>query len=981
MNDSQTDNLETLEIVKSHFIWDEYQIEFARSLLELSENLNKEEKVDLIENLVLYDNFLLRRVRDVGFRYFINRQIFTGSNEITYKRNLFGIFSKYFQSPEEIKKIIENKGLYLQMAEHPKFRTIEGDHNMVDTNFKQNLRASTLFLIKKRNEFIDNNDFLGIRATDIILTETQTGIFGMYSLMIDPNAVEGSLNDEYFKYKYQRYVIKNLKYWILYNYPNAQTFEIKHITNVADNPAIELILDLLINIFKVDNKDVVLYNSFLNYSIDIISAKWFWSLDKSLKLEYLNNLYNTDQFIKSLETWLRSDRIKRDPIIPISVNHEFFKLGFELEGIELLKSAYNLKIFSGAVQKEQLFREIGVNYREIHQYKKGAKILRDHLKKLKKKQNYEILVTKIRLAELLWLHGDEQAAQKLISSLSKKIDLQSIYDKINLKSNLASLYQKKYKFDEELRLLTEIMKFANNKNIHLREAIKDRFDILLNWKLGHITTEQLFNLQYYDEIEKYMNKGLIAFESFFFMRAIEHLSLAIKILNMNINGITVSFPDNDKQRVIIYFYRGESYTYLSDFKNALDDYIDLIKINNKHHNSMSMIILLKYILDEQIGVEYTTIIEEYNSNDMMELTKYFVENIFRVSSLNLLNELLDYLKLSLQISKQEYYINTEFYLDVADKLADLGLQDEALVFYDKGLQLNLRDNVRRVYLTNIGTVYANMDEHRKAIEKYNEAMKLASTDIEKAFIFGNIGASYGSIMEYEMAIFNIEKSIKLFGQNQEFSEIIMKRAVELNMYKQLIDEKLLINRIPKSNRLALKFFKTGELTFQHYVKNQKFRSLDASSIISYHSKGIERLLYEELLQGYLIQLNEEFELILPNNLISSSNSILKRIIREYQQGKEMSLTLGQWVHINNNSQDTLNSHFNSYLESVNKFTVFNEIVELLKDSIITGNNQSIINLRNNISHIMGISFDEFISLRKNIISVINRIIDLLFILE
>ena len=90
---------------------------------------------------------------------------------------------------------------------------------------------------------------------------------------------------------------------------------------------------------------------------------------------------------------------------------------------------------------------------------------------------------------------------------------------------------------------------------------------------------------------------------------------------------------------------------------------------------------------------------------MLDFTKFYVDNFFRVYSLSYLGKLITSLQSFFEEANQQQYHNSDFYFDITDKLADIGFQEEALKYYNMGLEQDLDGYLRIIYMTNIGSGY------------------------------------------------------------------------------------------------------------------------------------------------------------------------------------------------------------------------------------------------------------------------------------
>ncbi|MBX0310394.1 MAG: tetratricopeptide repeat protein [Sulfurihydrogenibium sp.] len=107
------------------------------------------------------------------------------------------------------------------------------------------------------------------------------------------------------------------------------------------------------------------------------------------------------------------------------------------------------------------------------------------------------------------------------------------------------------------------------------------------------------------------------------------------------------------------------------------------------------------------------------------------------------------------------------YREIADILKDMGKLDDAIVYYNKSLNLarDLKDSLKQfLILKDIADVYARKGDLDKALSYYNEALNLEAFGSDKADIYNSIADIYDKKGDHQKSIEYRQKAIDYIQQ-------------------------------------------------------------------------------------------------------------------------------------------------------------------------------------------------------------------------
>ncbi|MDB9453684.1 serine protease [Dolichospermum circinale] len=272
-----------------------------------------------------------------------------------------------------------------------------------------------------------------------------------------------------------------------------------------------------------------------------------------------------------------------------------------------------------------------------------------------------------------------------------------------------------------------------------------------------------------------------------YKQAISDLTEAIRLDPKNapytVQGLRYSeFKDNEimissynKSISIVYAARGDSHRNLKNYKQAIDDYTQAIKIDPKNPT---------YYRDRGVAYgklkNYKQAIDDYTQAikiDDKNAIYYVGRGLAYFQLKDYKQAINDYTQAIKIDDKNAIYYN-------ARGLTYLELKDykQAINDYTQAIQL---DPKNAIYYNLRGFAYFQLKDYKQAINDYTQAIQL---DPKNAGYYGDKGLTYFQLKDYKQAIDDYTQAIKL---KPDFTEAYYVRGIAhyfLKDYKQAIDD-------------------------------------------------------------------------------------------------------------------------------------------------------------------------------------------------
>lgn len=392
------------------------------------------------------------------------------------------------------------------------------------------------------------------------------------------------------------------------------------------------------------------------------------------------------------------------------------------------------------------------------------------------------------------------------------------------------------------------------------------------------------------------------------------------------------------------------------YEDALKILKICLRINPKDHY------LLSYLYLINLKKNNYSIIKEIADTENLKNLFHFRE--FLRNALNLLGcETFKKfcLKLFSQYNNGDEVANCV--LDVSNLTADLGIFSLALEFYNYGLDHVGSNLIKAQILNGIGTVYTNLNNSSKSIQFYQDAIKI---NPDNKMFYENLSIAYQLIPDYSAAQNAIKKAIDIAKEKNETKE-----EIKTLVHKYLLIEISLIgfpniNKIPYED--TIKLFKHAFLLEQKVYKiNSEIREV-ANSIFNAYANALDSLLHKRLSPPILDKIHALYG---PNFDQCSSVDKNKMDFAIKHLFQEHHLTLPQWKKlINNLRKEKITSKLINFKGCIpllreEEFLTLFETIDIL-------NKYRIPSVHGRIT-----TFENFVKIKHELISKLNKIIDFL----
>ncbi|MHA1338231.1 MAG: hypothetical protein ACTSPW_21250 [Promethearchaeota archaeon] len=868
------------------------------------------------------------------------------------KPKLYKIISERFITEDELKELISSKAL----RTYPSLN-IESQDIMMK-KFDLTNSDATHYLKEKEYFFLEQGDLDGAMAARNLFKEySPPGLFTLNDLFTDRLLAKYSIHPLKYDKFYLQYIfltINNFSLYNLYNNPKSLFFSLELKNKFVEDLIIKL------NQFIFDNLDLnpsielsIIYAPLINHLFSIASSMYFENLQLEDKLQMLNENLTIDMFIDRI----KEIKIKENYNIWIQVATILDKNGTPEFGLKIMKILEQKWIdYVKEEDKYLFFDTLAIIYRNLQSYNKALYYYKlawkhiehsnpyilisfiEHFLKVREKERefyYSLEYRKgMCLKNLGEIYGHLnnhhkkvelfKRVLKIIKKIDKKFEIFSLY------VNLAVAHRRLHEFQKERDFLN--LALDNIDDNIANEMIDKIYSRSNEFHKTLMNEEKLKILEYENMVDLKLLNAKKLQNSFLFY---DSIAFYLKALDL-IKKFNLKQDINEILKEI-----GFSYLYLHDWAKAEEFF--LLSLEQKQDIEIKMYLIIPPDL----------IYEKYY---------YWI-----IDLLNYLNE--DELKQFIEFKEllNHYLKKYNFLTTLAIISANNGFSELAIELFNEGIELISKEKKDLIAskkdliasnLNNIGTIHVEQDRYDDGIYFFKHALAVNGNCIP---CLVNIVNAYIQKLEFENAKKAQEKLINLLKTlNIPEKQIISNKRL-LEFINSLKEDILNINKIDIDEVRI--FLLTAERLYLDY--KDKEESFDASSIVLYLSKALERMLHDKISIHF-------------NKLIKKYKKKYKNCSKDLKSFfgnlfRERTISLGTWARILNNIE-------NKEVESDVK-----EFIDILCSKfdkktfpIIANACNDLSTERNPLSHYKSLTIKEMIDLRKKIIKHLNQVIDLIF---
>lgn len=946
--------------LKIHFMWLIWKINYRLELRERIKNASEDEKELIAKHLGLENPFLLKRQVNMGFRNLIYSKII--ENPKFYKEilsELMKLLSEAIIEKEEIEALIA-KGV---PRNEPFYESYTSD--IIKEIMTKNNIYDLLFLKNKREEYFQARELDKTLIVDTELLQRTSNTFLIEPYFSISLTSSGTKSPRKFDSIMNSHAVLNLKNYRRY----FQFFDVKrHLVELSDLlgwKIKEKFIDLIFNTFDLEKSyDTILYYSpLINNFLSIASLRYF----NTLSLEEKLSLLNTDFGIKNLVNLVFKSSNKLDisnwrTLISELDHHRYYKLA-----LEVANQFFNTEFKNVEDElKATFYILIGKVHNNLKNYDLALEAFQNAYKYLSRSsisippiiEKSEIFQKLIKNSFSLgfqkaiclmyigschyYLEQEEKQQETFLKVLAIAKDMSSRKEKFNLFYNLSIIYRMIYKFESERNSLIEALSILGDYTEESQlDYIEDR---TIAFEKTEMDTQKLMEIENIMEAEDLIHLGEQSHKCFNFKESIEFFTQALEILE-NLS---------DKQlRFRILKNIGFSYLRLYDWRNAKNYFENAIAINEDFESKL-YVFLCKYFLDEKEQV--ANLLQDIcigfreNGSYYNSYFKNWILDMISSYGMDKFQEFISYLE------KQEYDDKWNMIFNIGLILADFGFSDFAIELFNKELPLIQDTDLKAKYHNNIGTFYFDKDQYELALDNFNKAVEL-----DKNFhrCYRNIAQTYFSMIDLGRAVKFMQKAIDIAEILENYDESIEQYMQELSLMKRVQGSAFLIDRITDEDvRDMLR--SADKLIFDYLGGNPP---PDSSMILVEYGKALETMLHQQV-SIHFSPLLEKYK------RRTFSKDCRDKFI---DLMKHLSISMGKWAKILEDfSKEPKEADVREFRNVL--FTHFTtDTLKVIKDACIFMTPE-----RNPVSHTEMRDMNYVLHKRKEIIEVINKVIEKLY---
>jgi len=954
--------MEKVDIVRS-FLYEIYSIDQRIEHFKRFQKATPEEQKSIMAHLNLHNLFLLRRLRDPGFYQFICSEVFKNKKTL---RNLKGYIRKVIDreilpSEEDIFKLsaddeTKESPLIDEELDHPPVNPFESVLDQMK-NMTMVTENSLKYFTKRLEKAMEENDEIATMAIHSLIVETRTGMF-VGNLISEPvSPYDGPMYVDRWDFHRERQMVETLNYSNVWERIKNSLFEnpAMIMPNDLHDYILENILPELTDVIEGDKEgQLISYSKFINNAGSMAAVLWFFNKTEKEKLDILNSTFEfAPQFLSLSPVF---NEIDNAGLLSMIITR-LMKIGYHEISITLLNNSISrtkdpFALYSLYENLATMKRELGFYDKAKEDYEKCL----SNLKRSKPRVRYKEAVELKNIGEMCLRLGKEKEANSYFSRIDHHVPHLNDFQRFGVLWNLANAYRRVGEYEKEYQYLNKSLEHAQdvpNENFHIVMDRIERLRIAIDMNSGKMNKDLIHKAEKNDEFMKCFEYGQHHYMSFQIDGSIEWFKRANEM---------VEDPDALSWIGHCHMLQNRNDDARSSLERSYDlnpeDYFVIMKLGiidirqNDHQSGVGKLQSAHNQCLDQDGDKY---------HFYQELLKSLVKAIPRDEMKSIIDHLSDQLP--------EKYESSLFYVDLGTEMSDLGFLQEGLDYYNIALERATTDKRKASVQLNIGSVHANFNDHRTAIDHYEKALKLAP---EFSVAWNNMASSYGYLLNYEKALSCQEKAF-------EHCPPKYKAAYEYQyaFFKGISEDVININFIPDEEIKTV--IRTAERIIQITDENGK---IEFSGPIRDYGKSIEMMLNRAIALPFAKNIQKDSSLcskrgnkyFIKQYLFTGTKSIkrldspLANLIRDSK-----GLSLGAWLHslkdVNVSSSNPIEERFKKVLNEQLSRT---EITELMQSV------GSIYGLRNGLSHHSIISREKALGFRKLFIPKLNNTINILY---
>ena len=944
--------------LKIHFIWLIWKIKYRLELRKRIKDASEEKKELMAKHLGVENPFLLKRQINPGFRNLVFSKII--ENPRLYREiigELTKLLSETIIDKEEIDELIAQ--------DMPRTETYY--ENYPSDIIKETMSTNNIYDIKfLRKRFLEYTQAREIEKATVVGTELYQRTSNTFSIgpyFSKSQTSPGTKSPKKYDSIRNSNTILHLNHYRMY----FQFTDVKrHLAEALDilGWSISLkIIDLIFNTFDIEKSiDAFLYyKPLINNFLTIASLIYFNTLSLEEKLSLLNNKYN----IKDFSDLVINSKHKLEPLNWITFiselyNHQYHNLALNVANHFQNTEFTNLK----DDLKANFYTLLGSIYRNLKNYELALEAFRNASKyvsttptpisslnlKLNEKNikiSFSIKfgreICSMYIGECYFFLDQKEQMQQMFQEVIETANkLEDKNDQFHLYLNLSIVYRTINDFTSERTILNKASDLLNEQTKD--SGINYIEERILAFERTAMNRQKLIEIGNIELANELIKLGEQSYKCFNFMESTEFFKKALDILE--------EFPNNNLLFIILKDM-GFSYLRMEEWSKAK---VSFEKANNikKDFELKLYLFLCQYHLDKKM--QYPQLLQEI-CIDFRE-NEHFYNSFFKNWILDMVSAFRfeKFKKFISFLEIQEYDDKWNLIYNIGWILADFGFSEFSIELFKKEISLIQDTKLQAKYYNNIGTVYFDIDNYELALENFNKAIQL---DKYSHYYCRNIAQTYFSMIDLTRAVKLLQRALSIAQQQESPPEIIEGYKQELRLMQRLQGKTLLIDRT--TDEKVRIFLRSAEKMAFDYLRGNP--PPDVSVILVEYSKALETMLHLKvsILFAPLIAKykNKDFSVDCRKKF-----GVLK---------KGLSISPGTWVRIIDDfSKEPKESDVREFRNILTKnFT--KDTLDVIKKACVFMALE-----RNPISHTEMRDMNYVLHRRKEMIRLINRVIEKLY---
>ncbi len=928
-----------IEINPLYFTYEKWAIENREKYLELIQKAKTEaEKTELYEDLVFLNIFEIRRVVDIGLKFYVNQQII--KNEKIFfkaKKRITSILAESIEDPQTISELREKGPVELNT-----FNPMEQyftSANELNLKRNQNKLSTVAFLDHELEKAIENSNFNRIEAIRSNQVDFITHEFGAFKLFTCEDVIDDYFSSQYYRGLAKKISLQNLKWTSLYQNVNVNIGAA--LIDLGSDEIYQFILKQVEMFLERKDETILLYNKLINDLLSIFHFEWFLSFPKEEKVSLLNDSFSNEDILQYyIQNYVplknQADFLSISTFVKFYEDLGLFNISYKML-INTLKKTSNLS----PEQKFYLYKSLGYillskgKYTDaLNYYKKSVKL---KPKKSSLYSPYQRIVSYCRIVDILLKLNRDKEALDISSRIKKKIRKLTKKDQINSYFNLSRSFGSNQVYDKEIEYLNLISK--ESLSLKLQSTISRRLYIIQRaLKKGQ---QRLIEEDKIEVMSDFLKQAHRLTNMFSFNSSKQKLKKAFKIAKE---------LQNHEALEMIYYNYGFICFSQRNITKALDYFKKSLKYDIKFSpNAKGFIAAIRFSKYSDSNEVSDLLLDISKPNEKEYFYHYFVNGLLELLSEDEIKRIIPEIERKI-MNKEDVFL-------ISQILCENGFFEESIKILEL---IENKIEQKEIVWEYLGDLYLISNISQKGIRYYTKYLDSRPEEIRIKIKLSEALKMNESFSKSLEILENLENEISNEGLENKLH--LNKVITEKELIQSLISSRLFYSNIPIED--ISKSFSSAERLFFDNLRGERTIN-DFAGILVGYSKGIEQILHRNLTTAFI----DESGYRATDVKVKKSKTRLRICYKDISQV----FTTGQWVYLlTQYSESTTDVLWKEFIQFLNKKLLQDQLKTILEFC------QGINKLRDTGVHEKSIDFETIINFRENNMQKLNKIVNFFY---